>query len=161
MTEAAETVTWSPSGNPVRNFILAGVALAVLGVGLGGTGATRPRVQTSTGQGEFNMLTKRFAYTVEVRNDAPLPLRVVGAQAAQAVLEPVREKTIPGGATALVTVRGRARCPATAVGGFEGADPQLTLGLRVRPPLGFTRSVASDVFASLTRGLCDAPPSPN
>lgn len=161
-TTAADQPVWVPHGHPVRNFVLACLALAARAAALGGTRITRARVVTASGEGEGNHLTKRFTSTVEVRNEALAPARVVGAVGRNTYVEDFAAVRIDGGETVRITVRGRVLCDLAHAVGPEGvADPEVTLGLRVRAPLGLTRTIGSDGLSSSVTSLCDPPPEPN
>ena len=165
MTSASTTdqPVWAPAGHPVRNFVTTCVALALIAALLGGAGVTRLRVRVEgTGQGEGNMLTKRFTETFLVHNDAPLAIRVVGLRAEHVELDSFRAVTIDGGNHAVIPIRGRALCAPVPYDGPDAGtvDAQPSLRLRVRTPVGITHTLGSDL-STIASSLCNTPSLPN
>jgi hypothetical protein len=166
MSTETSTPVWVPRGHPVRNFVVAVIAIALAAAALGGSGLTRPRIETAFASGEGNIATKRFSYTVTVRNQAPLAVRVVGVAGRRVVVDPGFDAvTVDGGETVEVTVSGRVECGPVryARDGERGIvdNDDHALSLLVRPPLGVTRTVGSDGLNSAMAGICEPPPSPN
>ena len=156
MTAVARPV-WVPRGQPVRNFVVACVGIAAVAVALGWSGAARPRLTETVMSGQANSATNRFSYTVVVRNDGPLAIEITGFTGQSVDIDAgFRPVTIGGGDSVEVAVSGRVRCTPTPAG---TVDSNPSLGLRVRPPLGPTRT-RSGLLAGFLQAACndDQPP---
>jgi hypothetical protein len=75
----APEATWRPTGHPVRWFVAACTALAVLATAVWWAGLLAPRLATGPDLGrKIDVAAGRAAVFVRLRNDGPLAVRVTG-----------------------------------------------------------------------------------
>jgi hypothetical protein len=122
-------VAWTPTGHPVRWFVAACAAIAVLATGVWWAGLVAPRLSTGDGMaGHYDADTGRRTVTVRLRNDSPVPVRIVtltvtgapdGDFTAEATVPDTDRQTFGEAGSAAVAA------PFT-LGGEEAAEVELT-----------------------------------